>query len=674
MRTYLVNAVDLELAVAVAAPDLTIEVVDATAAPQTPFYLVVQPFEDAAREYMLCTDVTGNVLTVTRGLAGSQGDTHPIGSVVRITYMAQHLDDLWLRELNSISDVTADAPTNRQILSWSDTANAWIPRAEAAGGGYFQFEYRWAVNDSTPASGRVSTDNNADPTLVTTVYLHKLDANGDDLSLFFEAIDAGDWLNIGEDQDITLNQRYDATGQAVLNGDVWEVPVVHFDGINIFSNNEQVRVFYRNVEPPVTVSHDELTGVTSDQHHAQVHAIDGPDHTGTLDGLYLRLDGSSVMAGDINVGGNDVINVNELKAPAGVSIAMLDDNGVNAFIARSVGVDGNRRIIAPNNQIALLVDAATLDLRDPATGTSIAQVTSGQFRQPALRESDGTFILRPDAVNAGDRVLYKGNGTDFAWWWQENNQQHQFYTAGGNVALRLVANTVRIPNGSGASPGLSFQSDSDLGLYRVGTDKLGFSTGNFLAMDVDATRLWLNVFLRAPDGAKGSPGISFNASSGTGLFLRNTGPSEMGLAAGGVEVVWLSSSGTNGQMYVKPLITQTTGLNANVEGLAATGQLVRVTSALKYKKNVRAVPELKDIELRPVRYQKRAPDNRTAYGFIADDLAAQDELLGVYAVDEEEVGTTGPGELEDYQTRGVMAVMAAKINDLTERISALEGA
>ena len=43
---------------------------------------------------MLCTDVTGNVLTVDRNLAGTESTTHPTGDIVRITYTAQNLDDL----------------------------------------------------------------------------------------------------------------------------------------------------------------------------------------------------------------------------------------------------------------------------------------------------------------------------------------------------------------------------------------------------------------------------------------------------------------------------------------------------------------------------------------------------------------------------------------------------
>ena len=95
-RTNVVNAVDDELAAPVAAPDLTIEVVDGALLPPVPFYLVVDPFNDTqGREYMLCTLAVGTTLTVTRNLAGSDSDIHDAGDIVRITIAAQHIEDIW---------------------------------------------------------------------------------------------------------------------------------------------------------------------------------------------------------------------------------------------------------------------------------------------------------------------------------------------------------------------------------------------------------------------------------------------------------------------------------------------------------------------------------------------------------------------------------------------------
>ena len=95
-RSYLRNAVDVELAAPVATPDTTITVDDAVPLPPVPFYLVVDPFSSTdGREYMLCTNVAGVVLTVDRNLDGTDSTTHPTGDIVRISYVSQILNDLW---------------------------------------------------------------------------------------------------------------------------------------------------------------------------------------------------------------------------------------------------------------------------------------------------------------------------------------------------------------------------------------------------------------------------------------------------------------------------------------------------------------------------------------------------------------------------------------------------
>jgi len=100
-RSYLKNAVDVALAEDVGGADSTITVSTPELLPEVPFYLVVDPFSNSLREYMYCTGVVDEVLSVDRNLDGSEGTSHLSGDIVRITYMSQHLDDLW----DGIADV-----------------------------------------------------------------------------------------------------------------------------------------------------------------------------------------------------------------------------------------------------------------------------------------------------------------------------------------------------------------------------------------------------------------------------------------------------------------------------------------------------------------------------------------------------------------------------------------
>ena len=141
-RTNIVNAVDVALAGTVGALDTEIIVDDALPLPPVPFYLVVDPFNDTqGREYMLCTAVAVNVLTVTRSLAGSDSDVHDSGDIVRITIAAQHIDDLW-------TDIEAIPPQTFLHADLSDVGA--LPSAHHA---------RYADPEAVSAMGLVDNAN-----------------------------------------------------------------------------------------------------------------------------------------------------------------------------------------------------------------------------------------------------------------------------------------------------------------------------------------------------------------------------------------------------------------------------------------------------------------------------------------------------------------------------------
>ena len=80
--------------------------------------------------------------------------------------------------------------------------------------------------------------------------------------------------------------------------------------------------------------------------------------------------------------------------------------------------------------------------------------------------------------------------------------------------------------------------------------------------------------------------------------------------------------------------------------------LTNTSSVLRSKTVEDDSPDLADYDLRPVRFKTKESGD-VLYGFVADWLAEQDELLGVY--DHE-------GTLENYHDRGVLAILAAKVN------------
>jgi hypothetical protein len=162
--------------------------------------------------------------------------------------------------------------------------------------------------------------------------------------------------------------------------------------------------------------------------------------------------------------------------------------------------------------------------------------------------------------------------------------------------------------------------------------------------------------VRAQGGAAFAPSITFINDLGSGLW--RTGGNGVGMSAGGgisgaPLMEWHRPGGTP-VVSSRAINNLTTGSAANVNVGSSGDQLRRSTSALKFKSRVtRNVGYLADLEVIPTKHWRR-DDRRWRYGLIADWLADQDPLLGVYV----------DGEIEDYDTRAVLTVLAAKINRL----------
>lgn len=116
----------------------------------------------------------------------------------------------------------------------------------------------------------------------------------------------------------------------------------------------------------------------------------------------------------------------------------------------------------------------------------------------------------------------------------------------------LISRSVhQFQDGAVGTPGITFNSDTDTGLYRVGANNLGFSAAGSLMFDISSTALTFRPAGTAnsqvstaqstwPDGAVGSPGIAFFADPDTGLYRSAT--NQLALAAGGVNGAIFTSS------------------------------------------------------------------------------------------------------------------------------------
>ncbi len=147
-------------------------------------------------------------------------------------------------------------------------------------------------------------------------------------------------------------------------------------------------------------------------------------------------------------------------------------------------------------------------------------------------------------------------------------------------------------------------------------------------------------------GTASNPGHGFQTAAGLGMY--QAASSILGFGANSANVMLVGPV-----VFASPAIfSQTSGAAVNVS-VDSSGQLFRNTSARKYKSNIVEAPELADLNLVPVTFHHDG-DDEDYIGFIADDLAVEDPRLGEFH----------DNQIESFDVRGVLAVLAAKVNRL----------
>jgi hypothetical protein len=560
-RSYLVNAVDVALAAPVAAPDLTITVDDASPLPTVPFYLVVDPFNTTdGREYMLCTAVNGNILTVDRDLAGSESDTHLTGDVVRISYVAQILDDLW-DEIETASGLPAGGVLGDSLRKQSAT------EGDAA----------WDANVTFDVSEPVSP----------------------------------------------------------ILGDFWMDPDA--------------------VLPAAT---------------------------------FLRLDGASVMTGDIDAGGNDLINVQQVLSEVGsesvpsISSAVDPTTGIYQGSAATISfsISGTRMLLLTSVSLSGLI-TGTPGLKLDAAGTA-ASPAYGFVGNPGIGMYRSATDELSFATLATPILTLTSAGADFtvpAIWSPGDNDD-------GYIAGIATAGRQRLTLGAGVS-GVGGQAriemygpddanaPDDLNYYGEHHAWHTLTATNRLNLDSDLFTSFVQV--QIPNGTQELPSITLT-DVGTGMY--RFGTAQIGFSAAGVATVRIGT----GNFFTEPQLTDvrfrginsfiTTGNAANLYCSTGSdnGRLYRSTSSERFKQDIHRDLDLASL---PIPSAARWRDRREPgyegedfgeyVGYVAEDWEALDERFVVRDED---------GEVMNFHDRSAMAVLGEHIRALEAKVDALENA
>lgn len=104
-----------------------------------------------------------------------------------------------------------------------------------------------------------------------------------------------------------------------------------------------------------------------------------------------------------------------------------------------------------------------------------------------------------------------------------------------NTLLQLGA------DGDATTPGYGFSGDTNTGIYRIGADQIGITTGGTLRKTISTTAVTNTLPLLGADGAVSAPQYSFSGDTDNGLY--RIGANNPGIAAGGSLVHNLSADG-----------------------------------------------------------------------------------------------------------------------------------
>lgn len=93
---------------------------------------------------------------------------------------------------------------------------------------------------------------------------------------------------------------------------------------------------------------------------------------------------------------------------------------------------------------------------------------------------------------------------------------------------------------SAALPVFAIPSDTNTGMYSVGADDLGFTTGGTLRFDISTSAFTGTLPWRGQDGTVGAPALSFSGDTDTGIY--RVGANDFALVAGGGIATEITSS------------------------------------------------------------------------------------------------------------------------------------
>jgi len=206
------------------------------------------------------------------------------------------------------------------------------------------------------------------------------------------------------------------------------------------------------------------------------------------------------------------------------------------------GVQSLSDILPTTNQVSVSGGTARVVGGDVTLSTpqDIHTSATPQFARLGLGAGAHASIIA-NLVSSSSAQL-RLNHTDASKYWdfQVDTNHHLTITPSGSGTVTF-SSAVKVANGTAASPSLSFSNDSDTGLYRTASNHVQIACGGSQVAYFNASQFRPIVPIRGEPESAAAPTYSFQDDNDTGVY--RVGANILGFSTGGVKRAEINSSG-----------------------------------------------------------------------------------------------------------------------------------
>ncbi len=275
--------------------------------------------------------------------------------------------------------------------------------------------------------------------------------------------------------------------------------------------------------------------------------------------LNARSDGKLIV-GNVSDPHDGLVAIGHASSPTYPSIGTW---GGAVHILPSGGINGNTASITfganASGGVEKRAEAGLYVQSSDAYGTRMHLATTNSY---ATGSQARLSIMEDGKVGIGTSTpaveLDVGTGSiNAAEICDENNANCLDLSAGAGGGGYSAGDTILFADGTGANPGLAFNSDPDTGIFTQGSGEIRYSIngGNIATLDGGGFVSWGG--LMADNGDATTPDFRFGLDPNTGMF--SPAPDTIGFSTGGNEALTIASSGYVGVNEPSPTKTLQVG-------------------------------------------------------------------------------------------------------------------